>query len=226
MIRLAKFFILIVSFTFYSHLVLATPNNSVLYYKVTQKSINLLPLQPLSILGLNTVFIHQHNNQPNNKYAIVLTGKITKSKWRTDVIKINKKITNNPYKDQLLPIPTNLYLKETIVLTALVKNYKSQYAKEVESAQIDNNKTHSSQIIALPYFIILYNKFNNQLYSLKKGKIFVALNKPDANSIQYNLHLKFNAKYIDDLQLLIGFQESQQQFNEVKQLIFLRKPVY
>lgn len=200
-------------YTIFSIIPFVVSANEANNYRVVKKKINILPITPVAILGLNAFLVN--NNSEN--YLVTLHSNIKNYSWLIDTVETNKNFYLN--MANVLPnIPIKLYLQETVELIVNVKRLNNSIPnKDYLIAQ--NNKTN------LPYFIIISNDKNNELYLIKEGFIKVSLNtsKTISTAVIDNIKIKFNQEDIQHLEILTGFKQTKSQFELLKNYIKLQK---
>lgn len=107
-------------------------NSAPSFYKIEVKNINLPPIKPLSVLGLNT-FIVQGADQ--KFYFVTLFAQLKSYKWQIDVLSLKKTTTLEASNYNLIGnVPINVYLSENVNLVARVSPILSSDEKVVTTA--------------------------------------------------------------------------------------------
>lgn len=184
------------------------------FYRVIKKEINILPIVPVSVLGLNAFLVN--NNSEN--YFVTIRPKLENYNWLIDTIETKKDFYLS--SDNVLPnISINMYLQEKIELIVNIKKLDKDVPNKELFLKAQNNK------INLPYFIVVNNTKNSKTYLLREGVINVSLNnnKNVTSKVLDNIKIKFNQEDIENLEILTGFEQTKNQNQVLENYIKLQK---
>lgn len=159
-------------------------HNAANSYKISREKDNLACLKPLTIDGLDTLYIV---NKANEKvYAIKIIGFQGTCNWERDRLLFTKS-TDVKYASSLVEQFTgNMYLKSKVRLIFSVEKLKDDSKTPKKALQTKNvkesEKKHDDSSIPIktlqiPYFIVLHDKKTDKIIWTKNLKVVVKLGK-------------------------------------------------
>lgn len=186
-------------------------------YKIRVKSIDLPPIVPYCVLGLNTYLVKKSNG---DRYIVALFAKLQNYKWKTDVLQLSNETSITPISTPVENVPLSLYLFETIDLIVKVKKLPQVNAlKHDQSNNLQTLQT-SGNNVDLPYFIVATNKDSQKILPILQGSLNVNLEGETGKGanlpVTQKIGFKFNQKYFGCFQLLIGWKQTKTDYQNLE----------